>query len=176
MFSPLKDVVTVMDMDGFVINKKFYCKELGLLKVGDVAARSYFFDIGFEWSELWGKDRRTYDYVMRFIYKLPFGVPQGAGAYELLVLEEIVATFYYRAKRNERSIIAYKGGHFERDLLAKLNIPALNLECFGCPKARELIDQMIWLETCGNHTTCNAYLHCPKIDVEAFGQWLESLL
>ena len=116
-----------MDMDGFVINKKFYGKELGLLKVGDVAARSHFFDIGFEWSELSGKDRRTWDYVMRFIHKLPFGVPWGVGAYELSVLEEIVATFYYRAKRNERSIIAYTGGHFERDLLAKLDIPAYRM-------------------------------------------------
>ena len=123
MFSPLKDVVTVMDMDGFVINKKFYCKELGLLKVGDVVARSYFFDLGIRWSELLGKDRRTCAYVRNHIHKLPFGVPRGVGAYELSALEEIVATFYYRAKRNERSIIAYKGGHFERDLLAKLDIP-----------------------------------------------------
>ena len=44
------DIVGVMDMDGFLIGKKFYCKELGLLKVGDVAAPSYFFDLGIQWS------------------------------------------------------------------------------------------------------------------------------
>ena len=88
------------------------------MKVGDVAAQSHFFDLGIRWSDLTEKDKRTCDCVMRFIHKLPFGVPGGVGAYELSVLEEIVATFYYRDKRNERSILGYKGGHFERDLLA----------------------------------------------------------
>ena len=38
----LSDVVGILDMDGFVINKRFYCKELGVLKVGEAAARSVF--------------------------------------------------------------------------------------------------------------------------------------
>ena len=84
--------------------------------------------------------------------------------------------FYDEVKRSESSVIAYKGGHIERDLLAKLHVPSLNLECFGCPKARDLINQMIWVETCGNYTTCDAHLRSPKIEVEAFGQWLESFL
>ena len=94
MFSTLNEVVGVMDMDGFVINKRFYCKELGLVKVGDVAAQSYFFDIGFEWSELSSKDKKTCDYVTRFIHKLPLGVPRGVKAIPLFALEEIVADFY----------------------------------------------------------------------------------
>ena len=39
----LSDIVGILDMDGFLINKKFYCKELGLLKVGDATAHSVFF-------------------------------------------------------------------------------------------------------------------------------------
>ena len=97
---------------------------------------------------------------MKHIHKLPFGVPSGVLAYELSALQEIVTEFYREVKRNERSTMAYKGGHFEKDLLARLHIPSLNLECFGCSKVGELIDQMIWVETCGNHTMCNAYLHC----------------
>ena len=42
MSQRLNDIVAVMDMDGFTVNKKFYCKEMGLLKVGDIAARSFF--------------------------------------------------------------------------------------------------------------------------------------
>ena len=38
----LSDVVGIIDMDGFTIEKEFYCKELGIFKVGDLAARSYF--------------------------------------------------------------------------------------------------------------------------------------
>jgi hypothetical protein len=55
--------------------------------------------------------------------------------------------------RNSNSTIAYKGGHYETDLLNSLNIPAVNLESFGCPKgkAEKLFDQIIWLETCKNH-------------------------
>ena len=78
--------------------------------------------------------------------------------------EEDLKDIFYATNINsdgrERSTMAYKGGHFEKDLLARLHIPSLNLECFGCSKVGELIDQMIWVETCGNHTMCNAYLHC----------------
>ena len=45
-FRSLKNVVGILDMDGFTIEKEFYCKELGIFKVGDVVARTYFFDLG----------------------------------------------------------------------------------------------------------------------------------
>ena len=35
----LSDVTGIIDMDGFSIGKEFSCKELGMLRVGDVAAR-----------------------------------------------------------------------------------------------------------------------------------------
>ena len=160
------DIVGIIDMDGFVVGKKFYCKELGLLKVGDVAAQSYFFNIGIRWSDLSEKDRRSSAYVIKHIHKLPFGVPEGVKAYDLAMLEEIVINFYHEAKRDKNSIIAYKGGHFEKDVLTKLGVPWVNLEWFGCPKAEEIINEVIWLETCGRHIVPNAYLHCPKVGVK----------
>ena len=30
----LSNVVAIFDMDGFLINKKFFCKELGIIRVG----------------------------------------------------------------------------------------------------------------------------------------------
>ena len=36
--SKMNDVVGIIDMDGFMIEKKFYCKELGVLKVGEEEA------------------------------------------------------------------------------------------------------------------------------------------
>ena len=74
MSQRLNDIVAVMDMDGFTVNKKFYCKEMGLLKVGDIAARSFFFDIGLRWNDLSPKDRRSCNYFRTFIHKLPFDV------------------------------------------------------------------------------------------------------
>ena len=35
---------------------------------------------------------------------------------------------------SRQTVVAYKGGHVEKDLLNKLNIPCLNLETWGCPK------------------------------------------
>ena len=73
----LSEVVGVIDMDGFQINKRFYCKELGIIELGDVSARSFFFDIGVRWNELSREDKKTWQYTIRKIHKLPFGVPRG---------------------------------------------------------------------------------------------------
>ena len=71
--------------------------------------------------------------------------------------------------------MAYKGGHYERDLFVSLAIPAVNLENFGCPKAGELFDELIWLETCRNHMVNEAYQHCLKVEVEAYARWMKNV-
>ena len=71
-----------------------------------------------------------------------------------------------KIKVDTNSAIAYKGGHYERDLLASLNILSINLECFQCSKAEGLFDQLVWLETCGHHLMNDAYWHCTKVEVE----------
>ena len=76
----LSDVVGIMDMDGFMVNKTFYSNELGLLKNGDATARPFFFDLGLRWNGLSRKDRGTCKYVESFVHKLPFGVPRGTEA------------------------------------------------------------------------------------------------
>ena len=56
MGSQLSDVVGIIDMDGFMVSGRFYCKELGMLKAGEAAARSWLFDAGLRWtveSERW---------------------------------------------------------------------------------------------------------------------------
>ena len=176
MGSQLSDVVGIFDMDGFLINKKFLCKELGIIRVGDVAARSYFFDLGIRWSDLCAKDRKSCAFVMKHIHKLPFGVPSGVSALPLGTLEDIVVKLYQETMQNEKSIIAYKGGCFEKDLLASLGIPSVNLERFGCPKASSIIKTMVWLETCGQHLVPDAFKHCPKVEVEAYAQWLGNVI
>ena len=87
----LSEVVGILDLDGFMINKRFYCKELGIIKLGDASARSVFFDIGVRWAELSAKDKKTCEYVIKNIHKLPFGVPRGVNAKNLSALEGIVA-------------------------------------------------------------------------------------
>ena len=176
MACQLSNVVGIMDMNGFMDNKKFFCKELGLFKNGDAAAWSFFFDLGLRWNDLSPKDKGTYKCVESFVHKLAFGVPRGTEAIGFSSLEGIVSDFYHKMKQDGSSVITYEGGHYERDLLASLCIPSLNLECFGCPKAGEYIDHLIWVETYGNYTRSDAHLQCSKVEVEAFGQWLENTL
>ena len=168
-----KDIVAIIDMDGFQVGKKFYCKELGVMRVGAVKATSFFFDIDMSWGDLTTKDQRTCRYVQNHIHKLPFTVPWGTKAFQISKLETIVENLYRETQVDSNSIIAYKGGHFEKDLLTSLQIPSVNLECFGCPKAEKLFDQLVWLETCGNHLEADAYQHCAKVEVEAFAMWLQ---
>lgn len=161
----------IIDMDGFLVGKTFHCKELGVLKVGEDAATSYFFDIGVRWRGLTPKQPRRCMFVTRNIHKLPFGVPRGTKAFHISDLNTIVKDFYDSIKSKNLSSIGYKGGHFERDLLQKLKIPSINLESFGCPKAELLFNRLVWLETCG-HLGEHSYQHCPKVEVEALGKWL----
>ena len=158
-------------MDGFTVAKKFYCKELGVLKVDKDVGDSYLFDIGIRWQDLTSKEQKHSMFLTRNIHKLPFGVSRGSNPIPLANLNTIVKRFYDGVKQNKHSTIAYKGGHFERDLLKQLQIPSTNLEDFGCPKAEFLFNRLVWQETCGYHLGTHAYQHCPK--VEAFGSWLK---
>ena len=114
---------------------------------------------------------------MKYVHKLPFDVPFGVRAMELSALGNIVKEFYREVKRDaSSSVLAYKGGQCEKELLASLGIPSLNLDNFNCPKAEVAMEQLAWLETCGRHTMPNAYTHCPKVEVEAFKHWLQNNL
>ena len=68
---------------------------------------------------------------MKHIHKLPFGVPSGVSALPLSTLENIVVKLYQETMQNENSLIAYKGGCFEKTLLASCGIPSVNLERFA---------------------------------------------
>ena len=108
-------------------------------------------------------------YLTRYIHKLPFH-DTCRESLPLSRLDDIVKDFYNDIGQKT---VAYKGGNIERDLLKKLNIPGINLEVFGCPKAESLFNKLAWLETCGQHIGTDPYKHCPKVEVEAFGVWLK---
>ena len=131
-------------MDGFTLKRKFYCRELGMIEVGKDVGESHLFDIGICWHELTSKEQKSCMFLTRNIHKLPFAASRRS--IPLANLNTIVEHFYNTIKRNEESTIGYKGGHFERDLLEQINIPAINLENFGCPKAEFLFEKLIWLK------------------------------
>ena len=172
----LKRVIGIIDMDGFMVEKVFYCKELGIWRVGDVYASSYVFDMGLEWGQLSERDRRQCLYVMKYVHRLPFTVPWGVRSRELSELPGILTEFFEGNKGKGRDVMAYKGGHFEKDLLGSLGIPCIDLEEYGCPKAGGLFRDLGWLETCHNHIGKGmAYEHCPKVETEAYGSWITNV-
>ena len=169
----MNEIVGIIDMDGFTVGKNFYCKELGTLKVGEDVGCSYLFDLCIRWEDLTSKEQKHCMFLTRNIHKLPFGISRGSNPIPLANLNSIVKRFYDNVKENKWSTIAYKGGHFEKDLLYQLQIPSINLEFYECPKAEFLFDKLVWLETCGQHIGTHAYQHCPKVEVEAFAQWMK---
>ena len=162
----------IIDMDGSKINKKFYCKELGTLRMDKEVVVSWHFDIGIEWADLTYKDQKACMYLTKYIHKLPFHTTW-CESLPLSHLDDIVKDFYDDIGQR---MIAYKGGNIERDLLKKLNIPGINLEDYGWPKAESLFNKLVWLETCGQHIGTDPYKHCPKTEVEAFGVWVKEQL
>ena len=103
-------------------------------------------------------------------------MPSGVSALPLGTPENIVVKLYQETMQNENSLIAYKGGCFENDLLSSRGIPSVNPERFGCLKAPSIIKTMVWLETCGHHLVPDAFEHCPKVEVEAYTQWLGNVM
>jgi hypothetical protein len=78
------DIVGILDMDGFQIGKKFFCKELGVIKVGDSEASSFFFDIGLNWNELNDKDKRMCNFVQKNIHRLAGESPYSGRKFGML--------------------------------------------------------------------------------------------
>ena len=78
-----------------------------------------------------------------------------------IYLEMFVSTLYEQRRRRQQYIVVNKGGHIEKDLLNKLNIPCVDLKEFGCPKANELL-------LIGG----NAHTHCSLVECYLFWQWL----
>ena len=55
-------------------------------------------------------------------------------------------------------MVAYKGGHVDKDLFHKVNIPCLNLETWGCLKYEQLKQRIVEpLEICGFHLNDNIH-------------------
>ena len=67
-------------------------------------------------------------------------------------------------------MVGYRGGHVEKDLLTKLNIPSLNLETLACPKYDVLRCQIpinSLLPSSGFHHDVNSHL-CPVTECHTF--------
>lgn len=169
----------IIDMDGFEIpvkegGYKFLCKELGVSFLYKDVATRYTFQVG-DFYSLLPKARITAAWVMRHIHGMKFEDRHGdfpqSSIYELLLTIQLECI-----AESGKSFIAYKGGHYERDLLREVGIPYYNLESIGCPRYDQLLKDydVITSPTCGLHSYAlkSKQPHCPQAETMLFRKWL----
>ena len=133
------NIVGIIDLDGFSVQKTFFCRELGIITHGDTYGTSFHFNTPLRYEKLCKKDKIQVTFVQEYIHGLSLA---DNTALNQDMVNTIVRKFYSAYHINENSMIAYKGGSFERTLLNWLNIPSFNLELFGCPKAVDIFPEM----------------------------------
>ncbi|KAL9952108.1 hypothetical protein ACROYT_G039315 [Oculina patagonica] len=128
-----ENVCMILDLEGYFVEKTFRVRELGYYTWQEKFGRHAFY-MRMSWCNLSSRDRKTVSYVKYNVHGLTYQPRKEEKAYEYDRVEEVMWDLYEETKTPERTVVAYKGGHVERDLLNKLNIPSVNLELYGCPK------------------------------------------
>ena len=170
-FQALDKICLIIDMEGFLI-PKFYCRELGAANyLGGYD--SHFYEIPMKYTDLLPTQLKQVMYVLRRIHGLPFTPSFFENAKPQDQLKVDMLNMYHFYKTPERSVVAYKGGHIEWDLLKYLDIPSVNLEVYGCPKVIDLLHLGLGYEAwdCGHHQLTNG-VHCSVLECQILMEWL----
>ena len=124
-----------------------------------------------KFDELSDKDKRTALFVIKRVTGLPFENP-AERALDGDELEREILALYQKSKTRQKNLVAYKGGHTERDLLRRLNIPSIDIEEHGCPKYVDMLKAGHEPKrNCGQHATGN-HFHCATEECHAFFKWI----
>lgn len=165
----------ILDLEGFYINKTFYARELGYFTWNQEHGRHAFF-VPVSYKTLCDKDKRTVNFVISKIHGLSYQPSQTEHAQNPRILGTLIKDLYQDYSTAERTVVGYKGGHVEKDVLTQLNIPSLNLETVGCPKYDVLKYQtpfQLLIPSCGFHADDSTH-HCPVTECSAFWHWYKS--
>ena len=166
----LEWICLLIDLEGFFIEKIFYCRELGWrsrTERGNVKYR-----IPHYFHQLTPKDKVTTTYVTKRVHGLTFYDHPNEQAKPQACVQQDILQLYQRFKSPNQDLVAYKGGHIEKDILKRLNILTINLEHWGCPKFETLLKQGFQeVADCGHHHPSG---HLSTIECETFWHWLRS--
>ena len=167
---PLRHVCLIIDLDGFMVSKQFMARELGWSTIRGVA-KSIHFELPLPYACLSPQNKKTVNYVRDHVHALPFDSRPEEYAVDLELLNHVVQSLYKNHRVDHRSVVAFKGGHVEQDLLKQLGIPFVDLEKYDCPKVKDLLVHGFQpIEDCGQHL--HSHTHCPKVESQLFWQWL----
>lgn len=164
------NVCGVLDFSGSFYNGVFLVREVGMIGLGrsirtaktEVFDYKPFMSLFSEISEPPNKRRRTSP-----VRTSPMRSQQIV--YDINALPERIMRFYNNVKTKENKVVAFKGGHVEKDVLEELEIPYLNLEDLGCPRFDDMDTKDLKRLACPYHKRMK--IHCPAVEVTAFRKW-----
>lgn len=171
----MNKICGVIDFDGFdVLNRNFLVREFGFISIDWLIGESRRYDLSQFYDRLLPSDLDKVRDVENNILGMPFNPIDGELVHNVEDLDNHIKDFYELCKTEDRQIIGYKGGTYEKSRLDRLNIPSTNLEKFSCPKFDVL--RSFDLEryngiTCGYHRSPGLH-HCPRAEVTAFKEWI----
>ena len=165
----MEEITLIIDLEGFILSSGFIARELGWCTIQGENDSQHFYS-WVRYKDLNYKDRRKVNFVYKHIHGLRFETSFKEAALPQRDLEAVIRALY------RGGLVAYNGGHLEKDLLDKMGLPSINLEELGCPKADSLWNQYKGT-SCGHHKTdLFKMVHCPKEETFIFYQWLQNKL
>lgn len=167
----MQNLCLLIDLEGFFVEKRFIVRELGYV-TRHGAAGTIFFAPPMACDELSLKDRHAAAYATRHIHGLPFEPSPEEQALPQDQLHDVVRTLHLHHGTPRNHVVAFKGGHIERDLLRALHIPHVDLQPLGCPKAQDIVNENIELWGCGHHHPTQ---HCGQTDAYLYWRWWRTL-
>ena len=127
----------VIDLKGFFVQKKFQVREMDYYSWNEHFDRHAFYQPA-ALKDLSHKDKKTVNFAKYNVHGLTYRPRYQERAYEYDEVDIVLLRLYSQFKTEKRTVVAYKGGHVEKDLLNKLNIPCLDLETWGCAKYEQV--------------------------------------
>ena len=168
----LERICLIIDMEGFFL-PKFYVRELGYSNhLG--GSGSKYYSMPMKYTELTPSQQKQTAFVTRRIHGMPFNATHFEDAHPQEQLAEDIVDLYQLHMTEDKPVIAYKGGHIEKDLLKELELgPFVDLEDFGCPKVEELMHSGIGYEVwdCGHHHGMGT-AHCALAECQILREWV----
>ena len=168
-------ICMILDLEGFFIENTFRVRELGYYTWKE-DFRRIAFHMPTRWSNLSDKDKKTVHYVSKHIHGLSYYLLNNEKGYPQEQVSDIVNDLHLSCKTENKTVVAYKGGHVQRDVLDTINNESFNLERWGCPKFDAVKDSVVeLLPACHFHYPpfqCINPFHCPMTECHAFWLWM----
>ena len=172
-FRMLSHVCLVLDLEGFKVQGQFLVRELGWCDwTGQHWGTTHYYPTR-PYPEAW-KDQRLIRFVRRHVHGLPYTPAHREQARPAAHLEQDVKDLVHKFQQPDKMVVAYKGGHYEKELLQRWGIPHFNLEQAQCPKF-DTMTRLCRPTSCGCHDHPWRH-HCPQTECYHFVHWMRGQL